>query len=119
MPTCSICLNEVRPTRANPPLRCGHVFHTSCLEAWKERGKNTCPLCRKVFDGSNFKVTVSITNNITAAANAVVLNEESVLNVLDLFDFNFDVAELDDLNSLLADLGVGLSDLDASLLDTE
>jgi hypothetical protein len=64
-------------------------------------------------------VTVSITNNITAAANAVVLNEESVLNVLDLFDFNFDVAELDDLNSLLADLGVGLSDLDASLLDTE
>lgn len=119
MPTCSICLNEVRPTRANPPLRCGHVFHTSCLEAWKERGKNTCPLCRKVFDGSNFKVTVSITNNNTAEANAVVLNEQSVLNVLDIFDFNFDVAELDDLNSLLADLGVGLADLDPSLLDTE
>ena len=49
----------------------------------------------------------------------MVLNEQSVLNVLDIFDFNFDVAELDDLNSLLADLGVGLADLDASLLDTE
>ena len=49
----------------------------------------------------------------------MVLNEQSVLNVLDIFDFNFDVAELDDLNSLLADLGVGLTDLDAPLLDTE
>ena len=119
MPTCSICLNEVRPTRANPPLRCGHVFHTSCLEAWKEQGKNTCPLCRKVFDGSKFKVTVSITNNITAAANAVVLSEQNVLNVLDIFDVNFDVEELLDLESLLADLGMGLTDLDPSLLDTE
>ncbi len=119
MPTCSICLNEVRSTRANPPLRCGHVFHTACLESWKQRGKNTCPLCRKVFDASNFKVTVSITNNVTAAANAVALNEESVLNVLDIFDFNFDVEEILDLESLLTDLGVSLTDLDPAVLDAE
>ena len=68
---------------------------------------------------SKFKVTVSITNNITAAANAVVLSEQNVLNVLDIFDVNFDVEELLDLESLLADLGMGLTDLDPSLLDTE
>ena len=47
MHTCTICLNDVRATRANHPLRCGHVFHYDCLEEWKNQGKNTCPVCRK------------------------------------------------------------------------
>ena len=49
----------------------------------------------------------------------MVLSEQNVLNVLDIFDVNFDVEELLDLESLLADLGMGLTDLDPSLLDTE
>lgn len=119
MQTCSICLSEVRATRANPPLRCGHVFHSSCLEEWKNQGKNTCPVCRRVIDATRFKVVVTIQNNVTAAANSVTLDEESIFNVLDLFDINFDVEELPDLESILADLGMSLADFDSSILDAE
>ncbi len=49
----------------------------------------------------------------------MALNEESVLNVLDIFDFNFDVEEILDLESLLTDLGVSLTDLDPAVLDAE
>ena len=34
--TCSICLNEVKPTRNNA-IRCGHIFHKSCIERWKSQ----------------------------------------------------------------------------------
>lgn len=116
---CSICLNEVRSTRNNTGLRCGHLFHTKCLEEWKRRGKNTCPVCRRVFDASNYKVTVQIQNNVTQMANTVTLDEQSVFNVLDIFDIHFDVEELPDLQTLLSDLGVGGPDFDPSIFDTE
>ena len=119
MSTCSICLNEVKSTRANPPTRCGHMFHSHCLQEWKNQGKNTCPICRKIIDGTQFKITVTIQNNYTATANSVSLNEESIFNVLDLFDINFDVDEIPDLDSILADLGVSLADFDSSIFDTE
>ena len=119
MSTCSICLNEVRCTRKNPPARCGHVFHSHCLQEWKDQGKNSCPICRKIIDGTQFKITVTVQNNYTATANSVSLNEDSIFNVLDLFDINFDVDELPDLDSILADLGVSLSDFDTSILDAE
>ena len=119
MSTCSICLNEVRATRTNPPIRCGHIFYTHCLERWKEQGKNTCPTCRKVFDASQFKIIVTIQNNYTAASNSVSLNEESIFNVMDLFDITFDVQETLDLDSILADLGVSLTDFDPTVLDAE
>ena len=119
MSTCSICLNEVRATRTNLPIRCGHIFHTHCLERWKEQGKNTCPTCRKVFDASQFKIIVTIQNNYTEASNSVSLNEESIFNVMDLFDITFDVQETLDLDSILADLGVSLTDFDPTVLDAE
>jgi len=119
MSTCSICLGEVRSTRTNPPIRCGHIFHSHCLQRWKDQGKNTCPTCRKVFDASPFRITVTIQNNYTAESNSVSLNEESILDVLDLFDINFDVENLPDLESILADLGVSQADFDSSILDTE
>ena len=119
MSTCAICLNEVKSTRTNPPIRCGHVFHSHCLQRWKEQGKNTCPTCRKVFDASQFKIVVTIQNNYTAAANSVSLNEESIFDVLDLFDITFDVENQPDLDSILADLGVSLSDFDPTVLDAE
>jgi hypothetical protein len=49
----------------------------------------------------------------------VSLNEESIFDVLDLFDINFDVENQPDLDSILADLGVSLADFDSSILDTE
>jgi hypothetical protein len=119
MSTCSICLNEVRCTRTNPPIRCGHMFHSHCLQEWKNQGKNTCPICRKVFDATQFKITVTIQNNYTAVANSVSLSEDSIFNVLDLFDINFDIENQPDLDSILADLGVSLADFDASILDAE
>ncbi len=119
MSTCSICLSEVRCTRKNPPARCGHVFHSHCLQEWKDQGKNSCPICRKIIDGTQFKITVTVQNNYTATANSVSLNEDSIFNVLDLFDINFDVDEVPDLDSILADLGVSLSDFDTSILDAE
>ena len=116
---CSICLNEVRVTRSNPPIRCGHVFHSECIEKWKEQGKNTCPTCRKVFDASQFKIVVTIQNNYTEASNSVSLNEETILDVLDLFDITFDVENQPDLDSILSDLGVSLTDFDSTILDAE
>jgi len=47
------------------------------------------------------------------------LNEDSIFDVLDLFDINFDVENQPDLDSILADLGVSLTDFDSSILDTE
>ena len=119
MSTCSICLSEVRCTRKNPPARCGHVFHSHCLQEWKDQGKNSCPICRKIIDGAQFKITVTVQNNYTATANSVSLNEDSIFNVLDLFDINFDVDEVPDLDSILADLGVSLTDFDSAILDAE
>jgi hypothetical protein len=95
------------------------MFHSHCLQRWKEQGKNTCPTCRKVFDTSQFKIVVTIQNNYTAASNSVSLNEESIFDVLDLFDITFDVENQPDLDSILADLGVSLTDFDPTVLDTE
>ena len=119
MSTCAICLNEVKSTRNNPPIRCGHVFHSHCLEEWKSKGKNTCPICRKVFDVSQFKVTVTVQNNYTAQSNVVSLESEAIFNIMDIFDMSFDVGNAVDLDSLLSDLGVSLTDLDALVLDAE
>ena len=119
MSQCAICLNEVRSTRTNPPIRCGHRFHSHCLEEWKGKGKNTCPLCRKVFDVSQFKVIVTVQNNYTAQSNTVSLGSEAIFNIMDIFDMSFDVEDAVDLESLLADLGVGLADFDSLILDAE
>jgi len=72
-----------------------------------------------VFDVSQFKVTLSIHNNYTSTSNSTTLNEDIVFNVMDLFDISFDVENTLDLNSLLSDLGVSLTDFDTSITDAE
>lgn len=117
--TCSICLNEVKRTRHNA-IRCGHIFHKSCIEQWKAQGKHTCPVCRKVFDVSKYRVTVTVENRFTArTSNAVQMNENQTFDIIDLFDFNFDAEDDSDLDSLLRDFGMSLADLDAAILDAE
>jgi hypothetical protein len=49
----------------------------------------------------------------------VSLNEESIFDVLDLFDITFDVENQPDLDSILADLGVSLTDFDPTVFDAE
>ena len=119
MSTCSICLNQVRPTRTNPPIRCGHIFHSDCLESWKEKGKNTCPMCRKVFDVSKFKVTLTVENNDNETSNIISMDEDMIFNVMDIFNITFEVEDILDLESLLTDVGSSLSDLDPLVLDAE
>lgn len=117
--TCSICLNEVKRTRHNA-IRCGHIFHKSCIERWKTQGKHTCPVCRKVFDVAQFKVTVTVENRFTATtSNAVDMNDTQIFNIIDLFDLNFDAESEGDLESLLRDFGMSLADLDTAILHAE
>ncbi|XP_013102647.2 E3 ubiquitin-protein ligase TRAIP [Stomoxys calcitrans] len=42
---CPICTDDVRETEEVDSTNCGHIFHSSCLEQWKERN-STCPQCR-------------------------------------------------------------------------
>jgi len=95
------------------------MFHSHCIQEWKDKGKNACPVCRKVFDVSKFKVTLTVQNNYTAQSNTVSLQSEAIFNIMDVFDMSFDVEDTVDLDSLFADLGVSLSDLDTLVLDTE
>ena len=106
-------------TRTNPPLRCGHVFHSDCIEQWKEQGNNTFPECRKVFDVSNFKVTLTVENNYNATSNVISMNDDMIFKVMDIFDISFDVEDVVDLDALLSDIGSSLADIDPLVLDTE
>jgi|TARA_B110000093_G_C12561086_1_gene241981 hypothetical protein len=115
--TCAICLNPVRETRHNKVIRCGHLFHSHCIENWKARGKQTCPVCRKIFDGTNFKVTVKIENMLNHSTFTTPVEEENY--IFDTLDAFFDIEDTDDLESLLRDFGVSVSNLDPSILNTE
>lgn len=117
--TCSICLNEVKQTRHTRKIRCGHIFHTHCLEKWEEKGKNTCPVCRKVFNAKNFHVQMTVTNNFTGYSNTLTLSNTQMFNVFDVFDMDFEFDQVLDLDSLFRDLGMTLSDLDPLVLDAE
>ncbi|MBA3956914.1 MAG: hypothetical protein H0X51_00765 [Parachlamydiaceae bacterium] len=45
--TCGICLDTYAPNASNDclRLRCGHIFHHSCVNEWIEK-QNSCPNCR-------------------------------------------------------------------------
>ncbi len=116
MTQCAICLNDVRQTRNSKAIRCGHVFHSHCLENWKKKGKVTCPVCRKVFDGSKFRVQVTVFNDYEATSNTMCLNNELVLDALDLI---FNVEHEEDLTSVLSDFGMSMTDFDPSVFNTE
>ena len=116
MTQCSICHNDVRKTRNSKAIRCGHVFHSHCLENWKKMGKVTCPVCRKVFDSSKFRVQITVFNDYEATSNTVCLTNELVLDALDLI---FSVEHEEDLSSVLGDFGMSMSDFDPSVFDTE
>ncbi|XP_062208089.1 RING-H2 finger protein ATL74-like [Phragmites australis] len=45
-PECVFCLSAIRDGEEVRELRCRHVFHRACLDAWLVRPRATCPLCR-------------------------------------------------------------------------
>ena len=50
--TCAICLDDLSDNDRHIGLKCGHVYHSSCIIAWFksqiDNGNNpTCPLCKE------------------------------------------------------------------------
>ena len=110
MTSCSICLEDVRETRSNKPSRCGHLFHGSCLKKWKEKGKNTCPLCRKLIDVSTYNVSITSQSSI---------DPDLLDNIVDMFEIGLEFEDRIDIESLFADIGAILSNDHALVLNTE
>lgn len=49
---CPICLCSIGDGEGRAELRCGHLFHLSCMDVWVESRGSTCPLCRSyIFRG--------------------------------------------------------------------
>jgi hypothetical protein len=74
------------------------------------------PVCRKIFDGANFRVQITIHNMFESSSNTVNLENEYIFDALDIF---FDVENQTDLTSLLSDFGVSVSDFDPLILNAE
>lgn len=126
---CVICM-ESMTRRTCKTIPCGHKFHTKCIDRWKER-QNTCPTCRRYFDCSRFKVTLTIedTRIPSVISNTV---DSNVVNTLipninsgaitfenRTSDMTFDISEMDELEQLLADLGTSFSNLNPPHLNAE
>lgn len=43
LPTCTVCLERMDDTSGLVTIPCQHVFHCTCLQAWRGSG---CPICR-------------------------------------------------------------------------
>jgi hypothetical protein len=69
------------------------------------------------LDGTNFKVTVKIENMLNHSTFTTPVEEENY--IFDTLDAFFDIEDTDDLESLLRDFGVSVSNLDPSILNTE
>jgi hypothetical protein len=69
-----------------------------------------------VFDGSKFRVQITVFNDYEATSNTMCLNNELVLDALDLI---FNVEHEEDLTSVLSDFGMSMTDFDPSVFNTE
>lgn len=45
---CCICIDELEVKQVATKLKCGHIFHHTCIKQWLTRAK-TCPLCKAVI----------------------------------------------------------------------
>lgn len=76
-------------------------------------------------------MTLTIENLNRDTSNTIPLSIETLHNVIERLnldesdlaafstEINFDVENLEDLEAVMSDLGIGITDLDASILDTE
>ena len=117
---CSICLNTIKTNITTLP--CQHKFHNTCIEKWKEEGKNTCPCCRKAFEKPTYSAVVMLYprtgqgNIMTLAAPEQVM--DNILRAVSVRpeeldtqgdSINLDFETNDDLVEFFED--VGLTDI--------
>jgi len=50
--TCTICIEDLAPGAEVRRLRCGHVYHRECVDAWLRRSRSCC-LCKQAIDSSD------------------------------------------------------------------
>nr|GMD63030.1 E3 ubiquitin-protein ligase Topors-like isoform X1 [Ipomoea batatas] len=55
---CSICLCEIKPSRAALLPLCKHAFCADCIHKWSDY-KRTCPLCKAEFGSWLFLINLS------------------------------------------------------------
>ena len=51
---CAICIEKMLATDAITSLRCGHRFHSDCLQRSLRSGHPNCPLCRTVIPNNPY-----------------------------------------------------------------
>ena len=51
---CAICIEKMLATDAVTSLRCGHRFHSDCLQRSLRSGHPNCPLCRTVIPNNPY-----------------------------------------------------------------
>lgn len=59
-PICSICLTEFERDVFLKELRCGHFFHSECIDPWLLNEKAVCPVCRRGMYDVDEWVLISI-----------------------------------------------------------
>ena len=126
---CSICLNPI--VKNGRMLDCKHEFHQSCLKRWRSELKYTCPHCRKPFDEPEFKMIIRIRSNKTNEEVATSLNiDERTLDffnrmninlndIRSISDIELDIENLPQLNTILQDIGISITDFNPLVTDTE
>ncbi|KAI7883052.1 hypothetical protein K492DRAFT_159934 [Lichtheimia hyalospora FSU 10163] len=61
---CAVCKDEYTQNDHVMELECTHFFHPDCIKPWLKIN-GTCPVCRKVIDGSKDKQGSNGSNNVT------------------------------------------------------
>lgn len=51
---CAICLDTMKHNEAITKLKCGHRFHSECIERSLRSGNVNCPICRAVIANNDY-----------------------------------------------------------------
>jgi hypothetical protein len=84
--TCAVCLKSFRiatEKRYVKKLKCGHTFHSCCINEWLHRVQN-CPCCREDLRWQPYVIEY-IDMILTDRGNLFRLNREQV-SYVDLYD---------------------------------
>ena len=58
---CAICLEDIEGHACMYKTPCGHMFHKSCIQDWKQKDI-TCPTCRSVMSTAKKVILPAIAN---------------------------------------------------------